>query len=137
LAVYPGDERPALIRLPDWVSNDDDAKQALGQALGTATRITKPLMVAMIQSTWVISKENDPDRLTLHEEAGRPRVMPRDHPNREEQLFVIVLDTEVSHAHYAPILRHRRRPPKLGKWQSYTDGEITGRLAAPLREALR
>jgi hypothetical protein len=132
MLVHPGDERPALVRLPGWVSNSDEAKEALGKALGDLARLTKPLMVAMIQSTWVapaLPDEPDPEQ---------PRVRPADRPDREERVLVIVLDTEIERSHFAAIRRRRRRPPVLGPWEQWPhEHGIAGRLIEPLREALR
>lgn len=128
LVVHPGDERPSVLRLPGWISNDDEAKQALGWALGAAARVTRPVLTALIQSTWMVEKEGyDPEL--------EPR--PSEHPERIERLFILVVDAEVEHAHYATIHRRRRRPPVLGEWKSYTDGQAAGRLVDPLRAAMR
>jgi hypothetical protein len=136
LVVHPGDERPHVIPLPGWVSNDSDAKEALGIALAVAARLTKPLMVALISSTWMV--EMDRNSGDVDAETGRVRVMPRDHPDRVEKMFIAVADTEVEEGHFATIKRRRRRPPVLGPWEEpFKGGELTGRLIDPLRQALR
>jgi hypothetical protein len=131
MLVHPGDQRPQLIRLPGWVANDDDFKDAYGHALGVAARITKPLMVAMIQSTWVAPVRSG-DIVD-----DQVRVMPRDHPDRVERVLVVVLDTEIEQSWFATVKRRRRRPPVLEPWEQYEADGMVGRLIDPLREALR
>lgn len=122
-------EHVTAIRIPGWVSNDGDAKRTLGWALGRAAQATKPTKVALIQSTWMVEPYD--------EDPTRPRVMPKDHPDRVERLFILVCDPEVQHAHYADIHRRRRRPPVLGPWDSIKGGQAGGQLAEPLIEAMR
>lgn len=127
-------ERPHVIPIPAWVSNDSDAKAALGWALGMSARVTHPTKLAMIQSTWMVMTDRTkaPDQ-----DWERPKVMPRDHPDRIERLFILVVDPEVQHAHFADIHRRKRRPPVLGPWESIKDGEARGQLADPLVQAMR
>jgi len=133
LVEHPGDQRPFVIHVPGWVSNDGDAKEVLGWALGQAARATKPTKVALIQSAWVVDRE-----LT-----GRPydpehEPMPRDHPDRIERLVLTVFDPEIAVMHWADIHRRRRRPPVLGPWAAAPrDGFVSGRMATPLIDALR
>lgn len=64
---------------------------------------------------------------------------PLEDPNAEEILAVTVLDAEILKAWHAPILRHRKNPPRLGAWETLTDiGWLpAGLMIDPIREALR
>lgn len=136
LTEHAGDTRPGTLPIPAWVSNDGDAKRALGWALGQAARMTKPLKVGLIQSTWVVEYDpSDPDR---EPDPQHPRIMPHDHPNRIERLVVLVIDPEIQYASFADIHRRKRRPPILGPWVDFgPGGEAAGQLVDPLIEAMR
>lgn len=128
LVEHPG-ERPYVIPIASWVSNDAEAKHMLGLALAGAARITKPTKIGMIQSSWMVSVERD--------QARDPKLRPSQHPDRVETLFVAIADPEVQWASSAQIHRRRRRPPVLGPWEDIKDGELDGQMFAPLIEALR
>lgn len=72
---------------------------------------------------------------------GRP--MPREHPDREEVLSILVLDREIVKPFHAVIHRHRKRGPRLGPWEDLVAGPMpgwdfpSGLMVDPIREAMR
>jgi hypothetical protein len=134
----------AVSPLPTELLDSDVGKDAMVNALCAVARQFKAHKLALVLSTWVSKVPNTPEARALADRGQFPGGMrPRDDPDREEALYVVVYDGERTELHHAPILRSRRRPPKLGEWaEPFVPGvdgaDVGGRFGdGRITEALR
>jgi hypothetical protein len=117
----------------------------LAPMIGRVTRMghTPVEYVGLIYGMFrVLVNLEDPEQQEYAKRSELPpgMPMPREHPDREEVVSVMVLDREIVKAYHATIQRHRKRSPRLGPWEDMEMGGWdlpTGLMVDPIREAMR
>lgn len=117
---------------------DYESKRVLGeQVLPALVREHKARKIALVTSAWMSVLADRPD---VRDALARGELRPSQDPERVEVVWVTVMDAEVKRAWMAPILRSRRKPPKLGPWTRHDEGAnsgLSGLLVDSVAEALR
>lgn len=143
LIVEFHDERTGVVRIPPEAFRDEFGKDLLVEAIIAIASTMKCRKIAMVLSSWVSHIEKDSAEGEHALATGRfGRIPPSRDPNRKELLNLAVFDGERTEFHFAYIHRRRRKPPVLGPWEVWVQGEdgntVEGRFADPrIQAALR
>lgn len=117
---------------------DYESKQELAeQVLPALIREHKVRKIALVTSAWMSVLADRPE---ARDAMARGELRPSQDPDRVEVVWITVMDAEVKRAWMAPILRSRRKPPKLGPWTRHdesADSTLSGLLVDSVIEALR
>jgi hypothetical protein len=135
--------RMAVSPLPLELFSSDAGKDALVEALCALVRQFKARKLGLVLSAWTAPTPKGPEAEAAIARGEYPGGRPSQRPDREEAVYVCVYDAERTELTWAPILRSRRRPPRLGDWaEPWVHGqggaELDGRFAdGRIAEALR
>jgi hypothetical protein len=136
------------VKLP-WSAFAPDRRGHLALAIAQATRMTKPLMLAL-QMTAYFADANLAD-LDDEQQAAFARreypegwTMPSQREDRREVVWFFALDRSDAEAWMADITRDGRNPPAFGDWRppidAATPGEMgrtmVGKMIEPIRKAM-
>lgn len=117
---------------------DYESKRALAElVLPTLVREHKARKLALVTSAWMSFLADRPE---ARDAMTRGKLRPSQDPERIEVVWIIVMDAEVKRAWSAPILRSRRKPPRLGPWTTHSDSAdrvVGGPMVESVIQALR
>lgn len=142
LIVELATERTAVCPIPTELFRDELGKDVLVEGVVLIARKMKARKLAMVLSSWIsLVDMTTPEGYAIAEGIA-PRVAPSQDPQRKEIVNLMVLDGERAEFHFAYIHRRRRKPPVLGPWEMWVQGQdgqtVEGRFADPrIQEALR
>lgn len=111
-------------------------------AFGEVTPVIYTALVYGMFRNGIVFDDLTPEQLAALERNEVPPgfVAPLDDPNAEEVVSVIVLDREIAKPWNAIVNRSRKRPPRLGPWESFEDalmGLPSGLMLDSIKEAMR
>lgn len=111
---------------PKFLTNDL-TKDALVAVICHRITELEPGAVGMIFSTW-----------TVRDLKEKPEIQPKDHPERREELLLVLVEPDNVQAVTAPIYRDGEQPPALGQWDEEDTGAVhTGRFINPIINTLK
>jgi hypothetical protein len=122
-----------IVGIDPAILSNDAAKDAVGQLLREQVVRVGAYRYAFLMSTWVVDPDTASEEQLQAIQAGELRV--RDVEGRSEQLTLVLGDAEEEQVWYAPIERHEKLPPKLGRWQR-SDADAWGGRFVGLNEYL-
>lgn len=131
-------EGPRPMALPPEAFESPESKDVLAAAIAAACRIETPHHLAMVTSCWVVKHPLRGQGARALDDVPPPSR----HPRRFEAVVIQVADAERIEMHIAPIVRRRRLPPTLDRWELWEEGNkpgdgFSGRFVDDLRHALR